>query len=431
MNDRHIADSAVKAMLTAGADLGQASFTRGEKTELNVDAGAMSLLRTTIETNLAETAYSKNRKGSSTVNLVDENSIRNVAGEAVDAALVSKADPAYGIAPASAPAAFAIGSEAPDLRGMYDRLAEFLATCKKDYPTVNLEQCVLDFTAKTSYFANSNGVLLSQARGMYSFFAVFTAKEGSKASSFNYSGANRLALDLPFVAWGNVGELMRQASEQMEAKPLDGKFEGDLIIAPYCLGDFLYRLETSYLGDYGLVSGASPYKASFGIEVASKSFSLRSEPVSGVLQDRCYFTEDGFVAEDCPIIEKGILKNSFLSLYGANKTGLMRCPSGGGNLTVDPGDTSLEDLIASTEKGVLLTRFSGGSPSEDGDFSGVAKNSYLIRDGKIERPLVGTMVSGNILKFLREIEGISKERVDFGNTLLPWIKTKGITISGS
>lgn len=98
-----------------------------------------------------------------------------------------------------------------------------------------------------------------------------------------------------------------------------------------------------------------------------------------------------------------------MNLYGANKTGLARCPRGGGTLTVDPAYSSFDDLIASTNKVVLLTRFSGGSYREDGDFSGIAKNSYLIRAGKLERPLEGTMVSGNIVKFLMEIEGISKE----------------------
>ena len=32
------------------------------------------------------------------------------------------------------------------------------------------------------------------------------------------------------------------------------------------------------------------------------------------------------------------------------------------------------------ERGVLLGRFSGGSPSPSGDFSGVAKNSFLIEN---------------------------------------------------
>jgi PmbA protein len=431
MEGKNIVDAAVKAMLEAGADMGQASFSRGEKTEFNIDAGAMSLLRTTAEASLVITAYSGGKKGSSVLNQIDADSIRTAAGEAVVSALASKADAANGIAPASPPASFSAGDAAPDCPAMYDRLREFLGSCAKEHPNVKLEQCILDFTATKSFFANSNGASLDQSKGLYSFVAIFTAKEGAKASSFNYSGASRSSLDLPLLSWGTVGELMRQSAEQLEAKALEGKFEGDMIIAPHCLGEFLYSLESSYLGDRGLIGGSSPYKDSLGKEIASSRFSLRSAPVSGAIQDCRFFTEDGFLAEDCLIIEKGVLRNYFLSLYGSNKTGLARCPSGGGCLTVDAGSDSLADLIGGIERGVLLNRFSGGNPSEDGDFSGVAKNSYLIEKGRIVRPLAGTMVSGNIVKLLKDIDGVSRERVDFGTALFPWIRARGVTVSGS
>ena len=54
----------------------------------------------------------------------------------------------------------------------------------------------------------------------------------------------------------------------------------------------------------------------------------------------------------------------------------------------------LDDMVADVEKGVLITRFSGGRPSDNGDFSGVAKNSYYIEDGEVKFPLSETMVSG-------------------------------------
>jgi PmbA protein len=124
------------------------------------------------------------------------------------------------------------------------------------------------------------------------------------------------------------------------------------------------------------------------------------------------------------------LENLFLGLYGSKKTGKARCPSGGGCLTVDPGTSSLPELIGGIERGLLLCRFSGGEPSENGDFSGVAKNSYLIEKGKIVRPLTETMVSGNIVKLLKDINAVSRERIDFGNSVFPWLRAKGVCVSG-
>ena len=87
-------------------------------------------------------------------------------------------------------------------------------------------------------------------------------------------------------------------------------------------------------------------------------------------------------------------------------------------------------MIKSVERGILLARFSGGYPSDNGDFSGVAKNSYLIENGEIKYPISESMISGNFAEMLKNIKAISKERIDYGFSILPWIQVSGITISG-
>ena len=96
---------------------------------------------------------------------------------------------------------------------------------------------------------------------------------------------------------------------------------------------------------------------------------------------------------------------------------------------MDPGDTSLDDMIKGTKQGVLIGRFSGGRPNDRGDFSGVAKNSYYVADGKIQYPISETMVSGNLVELLHNVEAVSSELVDFGGSAKPWVKVSGITVS--
>ena len=86
-------------------------------------------------------------------------------------------------------------------------------------------------------------------------------------------------------------------------------------------------------------------------------------------------------------------------------------------------------MISNIEKGILLARFSGGYPSSNGDFSGVAKNSYYIENGEIKYPITETMVSGNVTKMFTNIDAVSSDRIDFGGGILPWISFKGITVS--
>jgi PmbA protein len=87
-------------------------------------------------------------------------------------------------------------------------------------------------------------------------------------------------------------------------------------------------------------------------------------------------------------------------------------------------------MIGSIDRGILLNRFSGASPGPSGDVSGVAKNSFMIENGKITDALSETMVSFNIVDLLHNIPMISKERCMDGVTVLPWCCFDGVTISG-
>ncbi|HHX21683.1 MAG TPA: TldD/PmbA family protein, partial [Clostridiales bacterium] len=62
--------------------------------------------------------------------------------------------------------------------------------------------------------------------------------------------------------------------------------------------------------------------------------------------------------------------------------------------------------------------------------SGVAKNTFLIEDGKIAGTVNETMISGNLADVFNNIAGISKQRNSDGMFLLPWMAFNGITISG-
>jgi len=116
-------------------------------------------------------------------------------------------------------------------------------------------------------------------------------------------------------------------------------------------------------------------------------------------------------------------------LYGAKKTGGKRIANQGGCYIVDPGTESLDDMIKNIDRGIVLCRFSGGNPSDSGEFSGVAKNSYYIEKGKIKFPIIETMISGNISQMFMNINNVSKENIDFGDSILPWISFDGVTIS--
>ncbi len=433
MDGNKIVDLALEELRAAGADEAQVSLSLSDKSELNVDSGELSLFRTTRNAQLALVAYSGGRKGAVSLNKVDPASVREAARQALALAASAEPDPANAVAPpppAGSPRSFSYGEAEPDRDAMYDRLKDFIAFAARERPKVKLEQCILDFTRFGSFFGNTKGVSFDAATSVYNLGSMFTAKDGPRTSSFNGSGASRRRLEGDFPEWGGIAELMRQSEEQLDTRAIEGKFVGDLVVTPHCLGDFVGGIDEVCLGDFAHISGTSPWKDALGAAVASPLLSLRSAPVSGEIAEGYFYTPDGFLAADCPILDKGILRNFTLSLYGSNKSGRPRCPSAGGAWTVDAGETPLAEVIGSVKRGLLLCRFSGGAPSSSGDLAGVAKNSYLIEDGTIAYPVSETMISANLCSLLKDISAVSRERIDFGSAVFPWVKMGGATISG-
>jgi PmbA protein len=200
-------------------------------------------------------------------------------------------------------------------------------------------------------------------------------------------------------------------------------------VTPESLEDVLGFLTTS-ISDYPMITGTSVYRDRIGQPVAGEGLTLHSRPTAPEIVTNRFFTSDGFRAEDSTILDRGVLRTFLLSLYGSRKAGRPRGPNEGGCYVVEPGNTSYQELLQGVERGIVLSRFSGGQPPANGDYSGVAKNSYFVRDGKIAFPLSETMISGNLQNMLREVRGVSSERADFGTAIAPWVKFGGITISG-
>ncbi|HUV06153.1 MAG TPA: metallopeptidase TldD-related protein, partial [Spirochaetia bacterium] len=318
----------------------------------------------------------------------------------------------------------------PDLDAMYDRLKEFVGAVKAGYPSTILEQGILDFTFRNSLFLNSNGVDFETNHGAYNCGAMFTTREGRKTSSFNYSGFSTKDLEKEIIECGSLRTLLAQSSEQTDLRAIGGKFTGEVIVTPDCLADFVGYFTGTFLSDQALISGTSILKDKLGGQVAHENLTLHSRPRSRELAENYFVTGDGYRAEDSTIVDRGVLKTFLLSLYGARKTGRDRAVNNGGAFIVEPGERSFEEITGSVKRGLLLCRFSGGSPADNGDFSGVAKNSYSIENGKILHPVSETMISGNLLSFFKSIRAVSRERINFGSAIYPWVCVSDLTISG-
>ena len=94
------------------------------------------------------------------------------------------------------------------------------------------------------------------------------------------------------------------------------------------------------------------------------------------------------------------------------------------------GETSLADMIAGIDMGVLVTRFSGNADPVSGDFSGSVKGGRMIRGGKLAEPLCGTMIAGNTFDLLKSLTAVSMEHERMFGSVVPYIAIDEIAITG-
>ncbi|HKM17236.1 MAG: TldD/PmbA family protein [Firmicutes bacterium] len=429
MKERDILSYTLEKLKAKGMDA-SCSLDQSTKYEMNVETGKITLIRTVFNNGLSLYAIKDSKSGSYSVNKLDRETIDEAISTVIEIAESSEPDPAHAIAEYQPSGAFSAGSREPDQELMYTRLEAFLDQVRTKYPKIMLENAYFDFTHGTRYIANTNGTDFTTEKGIYRFTSMFSGHDGDQSSSFNYTGYSTQELDRELLAYGSLESLLKQSSEQITTQALSGKFVGDVVITPDCLSDFLGYVFGITIYDGALISGTSVYKDKLGHQVADPRLVIHSRPVSPEVPDGYFITGDGYRAENCTIIDRGILKTFLLTLYGANKTGLKRAVNNGGCYVVEPGDKPLDEIISQIERGILIARYSGNYPSQNGDFSGVAKNSYYIENGKIQYPISETMVSGNLISMLQNIIDISQERVSFGSGIYPWIAFSEVTISG-
>ncbi len=426
MAARDLVELCLEALKVKGFDKAQVRLIANERHELQAEFNKPSLLRTVHNNSLSLAGIVDGKRGSITLNKQDDNAVKQAINELWDIAQGSIPDKANDISQSQAPQQFKEGPEVPDYEAMYTRLDELLQYTASTYPTITMGSAVVDHRKYEDVLANSNGVCFSTTRGRYGAQLMFTARDEGGVSSFNFTGFALNDMETPIAEIATTDALLQQITEQVHTQKVPEKFVGDLVITPDCLGTFLSFL-TGSISAMPMITGTSLYKDKLDEQVAAEIFSLHSRPLD--LAGGYFITDDGYTTENSTIIENGKLRSYLLNLYGSRKTGLERAKTGGGCYVVDPGEQSLESLLGDVKRGILITRFSGGRPNDRGDFSGIAKNSYYIVEGKLKYPVSETMISGNMALLLQNIAGVSRERADFGNSIYPWIRTTGVGIS--
>lgn len=118
------------------------------------------------------------------------------------------------------------------------------------------------------------------------------------------------------------------------------------------------------------------------------------------------FTSDGLPIQRTTWIENGIVKNLNYDRYWARKSG--RAPTGGtGSVRMSGGSVTLDDMIRSTQRGLLVTRFWYLRPVDPRTilYTGLTRDgTFLIENGSITKSVKNLRFNDSPIFMLNNLE---------------------------
>lgn len=421
-----IATGAVERAKAAGAEEAKVLHTYTDLFEVNFDTHDVKLVRSAVRDDVEITVYEGRRKGAAKLTGRSHDAIDEAIAGALVSARAGVADPANVLPTEHQPAGSGDGPVEPDADAMVSTVVRHLEQMRDVYPLIRTDSGVYELLSGWSSYADSNGRQQHVRRTAYVVVVTVAAKDGDQTTSLNYTQVMRSDPVEDITSLDPVKQLFDEAMASLRTGSLPDTFVGPVVLAPMALAQLIQVLAGA-LGGFSLFRKTSPYLDSLGQSIASPGFNLLHRPSELVAADP--IDADGFANTDLDVIRDGVLQSYLIDW--ANSIRLERPrTAGSADLVVEPGDRALDEIISGIDRGILMGRYSGGMPGNNLDFSGVAKNSFLIEKGKVTEPLSETMVAGNFAAALRSVVGISREVVDYGSTRLPWVAVDGITVSG-
>jgi PmbA protein len=184
--------------------------------------------------------------------------------------------------------------------------------------------------------------------------------------------------------------------------------------------------------------GESPLSKRLGEKIASERFTLLDNPLIDFSPASSRYDGEGVPRQITPLIENGVVKNFLYDLDAAAKAGARSTGNGPGpsptNWVVQPGETSLDEMVKNTREGLLVQSVLGlgqGNPM-NGEFSLNVQEGYKIEDGRLVGRVKDVMLSGNVYEALQNILAIGSQPewvVGWLPRYMPHIQVDGLSIT--
>ena len=249
----------------------------------------------------------------------------------------------------------------------------------------------------------------------------------------------------------DIQDLMRQKDEIMDlARKVKGIKEGregkyNVIFSPLCFAS-LVSYTVPMASAFQVDSGMSMFAGRMGEKVGTGSFTVYDDPTDDSMFNSRTFDDEGSPARKTPVIEKGVVKNLLHNFSTANRYHTETTGNAGivspapWQISVEPGNEDLDDMIASTKKGLFInnTWYTRFQDYREGVFSTIPRDGiFYIENGEIKESWSGIRISDSLINIYKNIEGISRETKkvkwwdETMHTRSPYVEAAEVNISRS
>ena len=290
-----------------------------------------------------------------------------------------------------------------------------------------------------SYLMASTGVSVESEK---TFISAFIAPTYRKAEDIGSSYEYDYGISLAEIDFDKIGKTAAEkALEQFGSRRVES---GTLpiILTPDSTNSLIFGLMRSISGE-SVVKGRTFASGCLGKQVAPEIVGIDDDgTIPGAIASSAYDGE-GVPRRSTRVVRGGtvltFLHNSYSAgISGVETTGhafrrgyrgyVGASPT---NMRVKRGDSSLDEMISETKRGILATTAGFFPNMVSGEFSTTIDEGFLIEDGEKKHPVKNLMAGGHILELYKNIELISKEGRTLGKGhFFPAIKISQVKLAG-
>jgi len=441
-----LAAGIVKQALAAGASDAECTISEGDEFSANVRMRELETLKEAGSRGVGLRILVGKRTGSAYTSDFTDDGIRLMVRQAMELAEVTTEDPHLGL-----PDPSELGSIPGDLALYCADVAEMetpfkidqamqaeAAALDTDPRIANSEGASFDTNLSRSIFANSRGFVGEYRTSSCSLSAIPVAKEGeSMERDYWFSLARSFeGLEKP----ADIGRIAAQrAVRRLGAVKVETQ-KVPVVFEPRTARTLLANIFEAVHGE-SIYRQASFLAGKLGQKVAAETLTVIDDGTLPGLFGTSPFDDEGVPSRRTVVIEKGVLKNYLMNTYTARKLGMKTTGNaargitgnagiGHGNLYLEKGDKSPEQILKSVPNGFYVTELMGfGINIVTGDYSRGATGLW-IRNGELAFPVSEVTIAGNLIHMLQDLEFIGSDLEFRGSTAAPTLCIREMTVGG-